>query len=192
MSDPIQKAIETQLANIQSKTGKTLAELAQFAQASGLAKHGQIRDLFKQELGLGHGDANTLTHYVLQSSSAFALETEQAPTDELLDQLYSGPKAALRPIHDKLMAAITQFGDFDISPKQKYVSLRRKKQFAMLGPATNKKVELGLNVKELQNAERLTSLPAGNMCNYKIRLSDSSEVDEQLVEWVRQAYESAG
>lgn len=192
MSDPIQKAVETQLNNIQTKTGKTLAELTQFAQASGLTKHGQVRDLFKKELGLGHGDANTLTHYVLQSSSMFAPEMQEASADDVLDQLYSGPKAALRPIHDKLMDAITDFGPFDVAPKQKYVSLRRTKQFAMIGPATNKQVELGLNVKDLQNAGRLTALPAGNMCNYKIRLSDDAEVDEELIGWIRKAYEGAG
>ncbi|MEZ4710148.1 MAG: DUF5655 domain-containing protein [Caldilineaceae bacterium] len=72
------------------------------------------------------------------------------------------------------------------------MSLRRTKQFAMIGPATNKQVELGLNVKDLQNAGRLTALPAGNMCNYKIRLSDDAEVDEELIGWIRKAYEGAG
>lgn len=192
MSDPMQKAIETQLSNIQAKTGKTLVELTDFARASGLQKHGQIRDLFKQKLGLGHGDANTLTHYVLESSSAFAPASKEASADEVLESLYTGPKAALRPIHDALMMAMTDFGAFEVSPKKKYVSLRRKKQFAIIGPATNTQVELGLNVKELQDAERLTALGPGAMCNYKIRLSSPAEVDEQLIGWLRMAYERAG
>jgi hypothetical protein len=60
----VDKAIATQLANIQTRSGKSLEELAAFITASGLQKHGQIRDLLKSELGLGHGDANTLAHFV--------------------------------------------------------------------------------------------------------------------------------
>ena len=62
----------------------------------------------------------------------------------------------------------------------------------MLGPATNTRFELGLNVKGLPAHERLLEQPAGSMCNYKIRLIDASEVDDELIAWLRQAYDSAG
>ena len=39
--------------------------------------------------------------------------------------------------HEKLMKEIRQFGEFEIVPKKGYVSLRRKKQFVMIGPKTN-------------------------------------------------------
>ena len=65
----------------------------------------------------------------------------------MLDAIYAGPKAAMRPIHDKLMAAIGRFGAFEVAPKKTYVSRRRKKQFAMFGPATNTRFDVGLNLK---------------------------------------------
>ncbi|MEZ4677840.1 MAG: DUF4287 domain-containing protein [Caldilineaceae bacterium] len=191
MTDPIQKAAETQLANIQTKTGKSLAELIQLAQASGFVKHGQIRDFFKQELGLGHGDANALAHYVRQANEPASTPGSSTNPDSVLDELYSGSKAELRPIHDTLMAEIAAFGDFELAPKKSYVSLRRKKQFAMIGPATKTQVEVGLNVKDLPAAARLTAVKAGGMCNYKLRLSHVAEIDEQLIDWLRAAYESA-
>ncbi len=64
----VDQALATQIANIEKKTGKSLAELTKFVKASGLAKHGEIRDMLKKELGLGHGDANTLTHMALDPS----------------------------------------------------------------------------------------------------------------------------
>lgn len=188
----LDKAIETQLNNIQSKTGKSLEELGQIVRDSGLTKHGQIRDMLKRELGLGHGDANTLVHVVLQSDGERAAAAKGATTDDVLDGIYSGAKADLRPIHDKLMARINQFGEFEISPKKGYVSLRRKKQFAMIGPATKTQVEVGMNVKELADDGRLKAMPKGSMCNYTIRLGDAAELDETLFGWLRQAYDSAG
>jgi hypothetical protein len=90
------------------------------------------------------------------------------------------------------MAAITRFGDFEIAPKKGYVSLRRKKQFAMLGPATNTRFELGLNMKGVEPTERLQAQPPGGMCQYKVKLTDAAEVDAELVAWVRTAYDHAG
>lgn len=187
-----QKGYETQLKNIQTKTGKTLAELAQIVQASGLTKHSEVRDMLKRELGLGHGDANTLAHTIANPDGERAAQAAGSSTEGILAEIYTGPKAALRPIHDQLMNAIVDFGDFEIAPKKGYVSLRRKKQFAMIGPATKGQVEVGLNVKGLPAAERLTVVPAGGMCNYKIRLADPTEVDDELINWLKQAYESAG
>ena len=112
-------------------------------------------------------------------------------TEQVLDGLYAGPKAALRPIHDKLLVELRKLGSFEEAPKKTYVSYRRKKQFAMIGPATRTRVEVGLNVKGLQATDRLQALPAGQMCNYKVKLTHVQEVDAELVAWIRLAYESA-
>lgn len=183
----VDKATETQLKNIQARSGKSLAELYDVIRKSGLAKHGEIRDMLKNDLGLGHGDANTLTHVFFKAQAP----AEPAGADPL-DAIYVGGKAHLRPIHEKLMAAIGKLGEFEIAPKKGYVSLRRKKQFAMIGPATQTRVEVGLNVKGVSATERLLALPPGGMCPYKVNVSDAKEVDAELVAWIRQAYESAG
>ncbi len=121
----VEQAYQTQLKNIQAKTGKTLDELNATVRASGLTKHCEIRDMLKRELGLGHGDANTLVHFCLKSDGERAAEAKGASSSEVLDEIYSGPKAALRPIHERLMTAISQFGPFEIAPKKGYVCLRR-------------------------------------------------------------------
>ena len=194
------KALQTQLANIETRTGKSLAALAKVVKTSGLTKHGEIRDMLKRDLGMGHGDANTLVHHVLKSdgaSAAAALRQAQGGAagksgDAVLDEIYAGPKADLRPIHDRLMAAITKFGPFEIAPKKGYVSLRGKKQFAMIGPATNTQVEIGLNMKGVKGTSRLIEQKPGGMCQYKVKVTHPKEVDAELVSWIRRAYDSAG
>ena len=190
----VEKAVQTQLKNIETRSGKSLDELSAIVRRSGLEKHGEIRDMLKRELGLGHGDANTLTHYALASRGAGAAQGAGTGSgaDLAVDELYAGPKAPLRPIHDKLMAGIHGFGGFEIAPKKTYLSLRRKKQFAMVGPATNTRVEVGLNMKGVPGGERLTQLPPGGMCQYKVKVTSAQEVDQELLGWIKQAYDSAG
>ena len=79
----LDQAVQTQLDNIQKKTGKTLVELAEIIQRSGLTRHGEIREFLQRELGLGYGDANTLVHIVRQSDGASAAEGKTR--EELLD-----------------------------------------------------------------------------------------------------------
>ena len=185
----VDKAIQTQLANIQKKTGKTLDQLYAWLKKSGLAKHGQLRDAAKSGLGLGHGDANTLVTLFRRSTSAAS--APPATADAALDLIYSGPKAALRPIHARVMKAIDKLGPFEIAPKKTYLSFRRKKQFAMMGPATKTQIEIGLNAKNLEGGDRLIAQKPGGMCQYKVRLAATSEVDGELTAWIRAAYDAA-
>ncbi|MBX3052480.1 MAG: DUF4287 domain-containing protein [Caldilineaceae bacterium] len=186
----LEQAAQTQLNNIEQKTGKSLDELTALAAASGLSKHGQLRDYFKTELGLGYGDANALAHFTRQAGE------KQAPAEKSLahvvDELYAGKKAHLRPIHDALWEGVEKLGDFEVLPRQKYLSLRRQKQFMMIGPPTNTRVEVGLNVKDLPGDDRLIGQAKGSMCNYVVRLTDPSEVDADLLGWIAAAYASAG
>ena len=186
----LDKAVATQLANIEQRTGKSLAELTALVQGSGLTRHGELVAMLKSTLGMGHGDANTLVHTVRKTAGPAA--PHGAAGGAVLDGLYTGPKEALRPIHDRLLTAMRAFGPFEEAPKKAYVSYRRKKQFAMIGPATNTRVELGLNVKGLPADPRLVDQGTGKMCNYVVKLTDASQVDDDVIAWTRAAYEAAG
>jgi hypothetical protein len=186
----LDKAVQTQLDNIQKKTGKSLDELSAIVRQSGLTKHGEIRDYLKRELGLGHGDANALVHAVTKSDGQRAAAGKSE--DSVLDEIYTGAKAGFRPIHEKLIAEIGKFGEFEVAPKKGYVSLRRKKQFAMIGPKTNTRFEVGINAKDFKRDPRLLEQPKGSMCNYIVNLTDVKEVDAELVAWLKAAYDGAG
>jgi len=186
----LEKAVQTQIDNIQKKTGKSLNELSVIAKKSGLTKHGELRDMFKEKLGLGHGDANSLVHAIFQSDGTRTAQGKSE--DAVLDEIYSGAKAGFRPIHEKLIKEINKFGEFEIVPKKGYVSLRRKKQFVMIGPKTNTRFEVGINAKDFKKNARLLEQPKGSMCNYIVNVSDAKDVDPELVAWLKSAFEGAG
>jgi len=195
MADP-QAATLTQLRNVQARTGKTIAELLAAVRASGLAKHGEKRSWLMEQFKLGYGDANTVVSFVdkplpdLAGTAPAALPAVHE--GDPLDAIYSGAKAHLRPLHETVMQAVAALGACELAPKKTYVSLRRRKQFAMLGPATKDLIELGLNARDLPPHPRLKAMPPGGMCQYTVRLGQAAEVDETLMGWLRAAYQAAG
>lgn len=88
----LDKAVQTQLDNIQKKTGISIKELSSFVKKSGLSKRGEIREMFMAKLGLSHGDANSLVHAIFESDGSRAAESKSA--DVVLDEIYSGAKYA--------------------------------------------------------------------------------------------------
>ena len=192
MSTPVEQ-LETQLCNIETRTGRPRAELFAFVKAAGPRKHGELVALCKEQLGLGHGDANTLVHMALQTHGDAIAAAQRSAGQDPADAWYSGKKAALRPIHDAVLAAIASLGgEVEHAPKKTYVSLRRKKQFATVGPATATQVEVGLNLKGAPGDARVEVLPPGGMCTHRTRLSSVDEVDEGLRTWLQRAWEAAG
>jgi Domain of unknown function (DUF5655)/Domain of unknown function (DUF4287) len=185
VTDP-EAAIASQLRNVEGKTGKTFAQLCKLIADSGLTKVGEQRAMLMEKLRLGYGDANMLALRAKQAALPAGGNTNP------LDVIYAGPKAPLRKLHERLHAEIMKFGSSEAAPKKAYVSLRRKKQFATLGPATKEEIELGLNAKALPVSARLKALPPGGMCQYSVRLSKLGEVDAELLGWVRAAYDAAG
>ena len=195
MADP-QAARLTQLRNIQSKTGKTIAELHAVLAASGLGKTGERRALLMERYQLGYGDANTVALFYGQPLPTLDEGTTPTATPvaggDTLDAIYSGPRAALRPLHDTVMAFAHSLGEFEIAPKKNYLSLRRKRQFAMVGPAAKDAIEIGLNAKNLPLHARLKPKPAGSMCQATTRIGSAKEFDATLKGWIKQAYDAAG
>jgi hypothetical protein len=88
------------------------------------------------------------------------------------------------------VAVVQGFGDdVEVAPKKASVSLRRRKQFALLTPASRSRIDVGLNLRGEPSTARLRE--AGGMCTHKVSVADIAEVDEELVSLLRRAYAQA-
>lgn len=120
-------------------------------------------------------------------------QTAPAQADPIAAQ-YAGAKAALRPIYDALIAAARALGD-DVTTgvRQSYVTLQRGNSFAAVAPTTRTRVDLALKLKGVPAAGRLEENTGvgGGALTHKIALSGVDEVDAQVREWLRMAYEGA-
>ncbi|MET6989878.1 DUF4287 domain-containing protein [Sediminicola arcticus] len=177
------KALQTMIDNMPEKTGKSLQEWKNILKSKSFAKHSEAMQFLKKENGVTHGFANTIV--------ILSKDEVEAPEDLVTNQ-YKG-KEQLLLIYKKLIATIKKFGpDVVISPKKGTVSLIRKKQFALIKPATKTRIDLGLKLVGKEETARLeNSGPFGTMCTHRVQITTIDEVDQQLKNWLNEAYENA-
>ncbi|NOQ72424.1 MAG: DUF4287 domain-containing protein [Crocinitomix sp.] len=168
------------------KTGKPLDHWIGIVQASKIEKHKAIMDFLKSEHGFSHGFANFVA---LKSRKADAGSIDNV---DLLINQYKG-KEHLKSIYDDLLSKVNEFGtDITITPKKDSVSFIRKKQFLLIKPATKTRIDMGLKLKGKALTERLeNSGPFGAMCTHRVKISALEEVDAELLEWIKEAYEKS-
>lgn len=181
------KSTLTMLENLKEKTGQTIEEWKNIVAQLGFSKHGEIVKFLKETHGITHGYATTIAYKVTGSDAASV-----GDGDLLISQQYKG-KENLKAIYDLIIGEVEKFGqDFEVSPKKAYVSLRRKKQFVTLSPASKTRFEIGFNLKGTDAKGKLVAEKPDAMCSHKISLSDIYDVDEEVIGWIRQAFDKAG
>ena len=174
--------LKTMLANIPEKTGKTLDAWKKLLAKEGHEKHGQMVKWLKTEHGVTHGFANLI---------ATKFRDADNDTADLIAAQYSGAKAELKPLHDAIVKFAGSLGkDVEFAPKKTSHSLRRKKQFALITPATKTRIDLGLALKGDPADGRLETYNA--MCSHRVRLETLKDFDKQVKAWMKEAYARAG
>ncbi|MGE0179551.1 MAG: DUF5655 domain-containing protein [Sphingomonas sp.] len=185
MTDDIWATVDK---GLKKNTGRGLDEWVITARASGIDKHKALVDHLKANEGLTHGYANSV------ALRTFGTDAGAIGDEALMTAMFAGPKAGLRPIHDKLADIIKSLGDdVEFAPKKGYVSVRRAKQFAILQPSTKDRFDLGINLKGEPSTERLESSGSFNaMVSHRVRLASPADVDSEIETWLCAAYERAG
>ncbi|TDS12012.1 uncharacterized protein DUF4287 [Maribacter caenipelagi] len=179
----MEKALQTMIDNMPEKTGKSLSEWKSILKTKSFTKHSEGVNFLKKEHRVTHGFANTIV--------TLSKEENNAPAD-LVEQQYKG-KESLQPIYKAILKIVKAFGnDVTITPKKTTVSIIRKKQFALIKPATKTRIDLGLKIKDKPTSDRLESSgPFGSMCTHRVQLTEANQVDDELIDWLKEAYEKA-
>jgi len=174
------KALQTMISNMPEKTGKSLEEWKVLLSTKTFDKHSEAVSFLKNQHKVTHGFANT----IVTLSKA-----EPAEPFDLVKAQFKG-KENLIPLYESLLSLVQEFGDdVIITPKKASVSIIRKRQFALIKPATKTRIDLGLKLKDKPTTERLqNSGPFGTMCTHRIQLTDMNQIDSELTGWLKEAY----
>ena len=209
-----EEGIATQILNIEARYGKTMAQWSAIIAASGVTRHQDVVALLKTGHGMPHGAAHRISLTARQKAAPGAATPgppSPATPENPVSALYSGRKAALRPLHEALMTAIRALGDdIEIAPKKGYLSLRRGRQFAMIQPSGAGRIDVGLILPATPATTATTAkstalatpaTPAGPrlesaagfnaLFTHRVRLPAGADIDPSLTGWLQLAYRHA-
>jgi hypothetical protein len=176
----VEEGIQSQLRNIEKAYGRTIDELVLVVDKSGLTKHNEVVAMLKQRYGMTHGAAHRV--------SLTARNRAEKP-----DPIGAGLASPLQDVYTQLLEKAVALGDdVEQAPKKGYVSLRRKKQFAMLQPGA-RWVNVGLVLTKHPPGGRLESAAKWNaLFTHRVRVAATTDIDKELDSWLRTAYDAAG
>lgn len=172
------------------KGSRTLGQWLELLRQQGPATRRERITWLKAEHGLSSANATELVDR-LES----LLRSDES-IEALIDGQYTDRKAALRPVADKVVEMARGLGDdVQVEPRRADVVLRRgERPFAVLWPATDREVDMGLLLQGGQAGPRLKAggrLVPDVPTTHKVALTGLDDVDAELEGWLRSAYDRA-
>ncbi len=178
-------------ANLPRNTGRSLDEWLAIVAANGPFERKALAAWLKKEHGLGGTTAS-----VIADRAEGGSDGDGADPEAQVDALFSGARAGLRPVADRLLAAAAALGeDVTATPCATMLPIRRAHVIAQLKPTTRTRLDLGLALGDEPLVGRLEDtggLARKDRITRRIGLRTVAEVDDEVLGWLRRAYELDG
>jgi hypothetical protein len=191
--------VQKWIGELPAKTGRSLEQWFKHIKLAGPATERECRDWLKNTYDLGTNTAWWLAEKAFGGPLRLAEDTPEgylALAPQYVEQMYSGPKSALRPIYEELVRLGQLLGeDLRICPCKTMVPVYRRHVFAQIRPASQKRVDLGLALGEEPFTSRLRDTGGRtkkDRITHCVALTTLSDVDLQVKRWLKQAYERDG
>lgn len=183
-------SFQAYIDTIKAKTGLDPEDFRVIAEERGLlaadVKVGQIVDWLKADYDLGRGHAMALVTTFRTIRAA-----DSDPVD-VLDKHFAGAKAHWRPEYESLLDSLKTLGPVRAQATHSYISLLKgKAKFAVIA-VTGDRLDLGIKLKSAEPTERFEASGSWNsMVTHRVRITDADQLDTEVLEWLRKAYEAA-
>lgn len=136
-----QDMLKIAIQKLAARTGRDMEGWVELARQSGIGTHKALTEWLKATHGLNHNEAQWVAWGVTDPGR---LEQYDRP-DDLVAELYSGKREALRPIYERLMREGLALGpDVTSFVCKGYTSLSSGTQFAIFAPRVSGAVDVEL------------------------------------------------
>jgi hypothetical protein len=186
--------MEEWLAELKTKTGRSLNEWMDFIHKSGPPTEVERRDWLKSRFSLG-----TNTCWWLAERSVGKGGEDHSPEAYLkaaevwVEAMFVGKRAHLRPVYDALLELGLSIGqDVKACPGKTIVPLYRNHVFAQIKPATNMRIDLGFALKDTKATGRLVDtggFAKKDRITHYIAITSPTDIDGDVKRWLKKAYE---
>lgn len=109
-----------------------------------------------------------------------------------VDALFSGKKAAWKPVYEMLLQRIAGIGNFKITTSAKAITLYAASRFAFMGVVVKANgldlwFALGERIDEFPVYKIVQ--PSANRFGHFVRITEPADIDPLLVRWLQQSYD---
>ncbi|HEV7921041.1 MAG TPA: DUF5655 domain-containing protein [Thermoanaerobaculia bacterium] len=147
-----------------------------------MRKKGQYYDMHPGLLKMGMGRESNVADYLAEAA-------------QYVEAMFSGKKAALRPIYDALYDLARSYPGAKLSPGKTIVPIYRNHVVAQIKPATNTRIDFGFALNDTPVSGRLIDtggLARKDRITHRIELRSVQEIDDEVRAWLRKAWEMDG
>src|SRR5690606_23417039 len=184
-----QDMIDAVTESMKERTGRTLEEWVALVAASGIDPLDQnaVRRWLKTEHGVKQN-----SQWAIADAAARVAGWVPPSLEEYIDGQYSGAKAHLRPIFDRLRQVIEGLGDdVTVEGRASYTPFVRSRQFAAVAAAARTRVDLGLRYRDAPRSDLLVTSNGPGQATHKVVLAAVEDVTDEVVGLARAAYEQS-
>lgn len=185
--------VQDWVASLPGKTGRSLDQWVRLVKKEGPALESQRREWLKKGHGFGTNAAWWIAERSVGKSDDNDPQIYLRDAVKYVEDMYAGSKAALRPIHDRLVELARSVGDVRICPCKTMVPIFRNHVVAQIKPSTIKRIDFGLCLKggKRKPSKRLIDtggLEKGDRITHRIPITSLDEIDDVVRSWYQVAY----
>jgi hypothetical protein len=180
---------------LKEKTGRDLDQWTAFIKANGPKDTKPRREWLKKEHGLGMNSASWLADHAEGKDDIEEGDPKVyvARAGEYVDAMFSGSKAGLRPLYDRLYELARSIAtDIKISPGKTIISIYRKHVVAQIKPTMRTRIDFGLALNDTPAKGRLIDtggLAKKDRITRRIEITSLDDIDDFVEKCLRRAYE---
>jgi hypothetical protein len=177
--------------NLFERTGKTMDEWVEIVKRSGPPTEKERRAWLKDV----HGFTTNYAWWVAERAEGRG-SAEQYDPEGMVEEMFAGPKAGLRPLYDRLLELGLGLGsDVKVCPCQTIVPFYREHVFAQVKPTTRTRIDFGLALAKVDKSLPGRLIDTGGLAKkdritHRFALSALSEIDKEVEKWLKIAYDA--
>lgn len=185
--------VQTAVAGLREKTGRTIDEWIAFVNRKGPAGEAARAAWLKEAHGLGTNYAKWIAERSLGKGEDGDPAKYLARAALDVEAMFAGSKSGLRPIFDRLLKLVRGMGrDVRVCPGATIVPVYRKHVFAQIKPSTKTRIDFGLALKDMKTPKRLVDtggFAKKDRITRRFEIASIEDIDDSVKAWTKKAYE---
>jgi hypothetical protein len=183
------------LDTLKAKSGRDLDGWTSLLLKQGPAGTKERVQWLKEKHKLGTNSAAWIVNHAEGGNDLEEGDPEKylAVASAYVEAMFTGPKAGLRPLYDKLYDLARRAGpDIKISPGKTIVPIYRQHVIAQIKPSTRTRIDFGLALKETPATGRLIDtggFAKKDRITHRIEITKLEDIDSFVEQWLKTAYE---